>query len=67
MAVAGYGEQHRVAQQPLNALDPGVAVVRVLAVVIVIVPSWAPIGIGMVLIMRTGGRDGIGQLTDSGG
>jgi hypothetical protein len=38
-----------------------------LPVVIVIVPSWALIGIGMVLIMRVGGRDGIGQLTDSGG
>jgi hypothetical protein len=41
--------------------------VRVLPVVIVIVPSWAQIGIAMVLIMRVGGRDGIGQLTDSGG
>jgi hypothetical protein len=35
--------------------------------VIVIVPSRAQIGIAMVLIMRVGGRDGIGQLTDSGG
>ena len=41
--------------------------VRVLPVVIVIVPSRAQIGIGMVLIMRVGGRGGIGQLTDSGG
>jgi hypothetical protein len=30
--------------------------VRVLPVVIVIVPSWALIGIGMALIMRVGGR-----------
>jgi len=41
--------------------------VRVLPVVIVIVPSGAQIGIGMLPIMRVGGRDGIGQLTDSGG